>query len=140
MKRLIESLHPLERKVVPVLKSTCTFEELEAELPLMKEVEITRALQWLENKKVLKTTTTLSEIVSIDENGKNAVKNGLPERILINAIKKDISLKELKNNSKLTNEEFNISLGVLRKKVAITLNKGLVNITKAGEKFKDSKS
>ena len=92
MKRLIESLHPLERKVVSVLKSKCTFEELEAELPHMKEVEITRALQWLENKKVLKTTTDLSEIVSIDENGKNAVKNGLPERILINNIKKNNSI------------------------------------------------
>ncbi|MBT4334612.1 phenylalanine--tRNA ligase subunit alpha [archaeon] len=140
MKLLIESLHPLERKVVPVLKAKCTFEELEASLPNMQEVEITRALQWLENKKVLKTTTKLSEIVSIDENGKNAVKKGLPERILINSIKKDISLKELKTKSGLTNEEFNISLGVLRKKVAIILDKGNVNITTAGEKFKDSKS
>ena len=99
MKLLIESLHPLERKVVPVLKAKCTFEELEASLPNMQEVEITRALQWLENKKVLKTTTKLSEIVSIDENGKNAVKKGLPERILINSIKKDISLKELKTKA-----------------------------------------
>ena len=140
MKNLIESLHPLERKVLPVLKNNLTTLELKLDLPNMAEVEIMRAIQWLENKKVLKINTKIYEIVSIDKTGKEVVKEGLPEKRLINAIKKDISLSDLKKSSKLTNEEFNVALGVLKKKAAITLEKGKVAITKNGEKLKSTES
>ncbi len=140
MKNLIESMHPLERKVLPVLKNNHTLLEIKSALSTMDEVEIIRALQWLENKKVLKINTKVYELVSIDKNGKEVIKAGLPEKRLINAIKKDISLSDLKKISKLTNEEFNVALGILKKKAAITLEKGKVAITKNGGKVKASES
>ena len=140
MKHIIESLHQLERKVLPALKDNKTLEELESALPQMKEVEIMRALQWLDNKKILKINTKAYEIISIDKVGKDVVKNGLPEKRMVNSIKKDISIPELKKESGLTNEEFNVSLGILRRSSSITLDKGKINLTKLGEKSKKKKS
>ena len=60
---LSEKLHPLERKVLRVLKDKTNIEEIESKTEL-KEVEIIRALQWLENKKIVETKKSESEIVS----------------------------------------------------------------------------
>ena len=85
LKTLIQTLHPLERQVLPFLKESKTLTSL-IQKSNLKEVEVMRALQWLENKEILKLTKKTTEIISIDKNGEIYLKKGLPERIFLNFI------------------------------------------------------
>ncbi|MBD3361284.1 phenylalanine--tRNA ligase subunit alpha [Candidatus Woesearchaeota archaeon] len=137
IKKLINTLHPLERKVLPVLNSYKTLPEIVSATGL-KEVEVMRALQWLENKKIVKISTELKEVVSLDKNGQKYAKNGLPERLFVNALKKrELSISRLEKLTKLSKDELNSCLGILRKKamVLIIKNKELkVKLTDEGLK------
>ncbi len=130
MKDLIRSLHPLERKVVPNLKNNITLKEL-AKSSKLQEVEAMRALQWLENKKVLKSEQNITEEISLSDLGKKYLKKGLPERRLLEEVKdKPLQIRELK----LEKDELNIALGELKKKAAIQLGKE-ISITDQGKKL-----
>jgi len=119
MKRLVKSLSPLERKVLSVLKDNRTLEEIEASSGL-SQVEVMRALQWLENKKLIKINTEVKEIVSLDKNGLKYFKDKLPERRFLNVLgKKELTLKEIKEKAKLSDEEANVSIGILKGKAAL---------------------
>jgi len=131
-KRLVETLHPLERAVVPHLKKAKTIEEL-AKASGLKFIEAERAIQWLENKAVISKRNIISEKVRLGPMGKVAIKNGLPESRLLKALSKPISIKDLPKKTGLSSEECNVSLGVLKRKAAITLEKGFVKRTKQGE-------
>ena len=52
IKKLIDKLHPLERKVLPVIEKPKPFEEI-VEQTKLQEVEVMRALQWLANKNIV---------------------------------------------------------------------------------------
>ncbi|MEK6846065.1 MAG: hypothetical protein AABY26_04855, partial [Nanoarchaeota archaeon] len=58
---LISKLHPLERKVLPFLKSEKELSNL-VKASGMQEIEVMRALQWLENKDVLQIGKMIIEI------------------------------------------------------------------------------
>jgi len=45
----------------------------------MQEVEVMRALQWLQNKGILKINTEVKEVVMLDSNGKDYSEKSLPE-------------------------------------------------------------
>ena len=51
MSNIIDTLHPLERKVIPFLEEDISLTEL-CKRTKLKEVEVMRALQWLENKQL----------------------------------------------------------------------------------------
>ena len=59
-KKIIEQLHPLERKVLPLLDKFTFLEELISHSGL-KDVEVMRALQWLENKKIIQYNIVLCQ-------------------------------------------------------------------------------
>ena len=65
---LVNSLHPLERKVLPHLVKNSSFNDLVVASKL-KDIEVMRALQWLENKEILKLHEDSKKIVSLDKNG-----------------------------------------------------------------------
>ena len=120
MKRLIKSLSPLEKRVLAVLKNNKTLQDIEASSGL-KQIEVMRALQWLENKNLIKINTELKEIASLDKNGLNYFKNEMPERKFLKALdKKELSLNEIKEKTKLSDEEINVSIGVLKSKAALS--------------------
>ena len=130
MQDLIATLHPLERKILPLLKNNITFEEL-LETSKMQEVEVMRALQWLENKEILKIKTDSKTIINLGELGKTYKKEKLPERRLLDQLKeKKLTLNEIKINK----EELNIAIGELKKKAAINLGKE-IEITDNGKKL-----
>ena len=58
---LIESLHPLERKVLPVLDKLSSVKEITKTTGL-QEVEVMRALQWLQNKDIITLNEELKEL------------------------------------------------------------------------------
>ncbi|MBW2968832.1 phenylalanine--tRNA ligase subunit alpha [Candidatus Woesearchaeota archaeon] len=138
IKKLIDTLHPLERRVLPVLGSCKSLPEIVSATGL-KEVEVMRALQWLENKKILKISTEMKEVISLDKNGVKYIKSGLPERLFINVLKKrELSISRLEKLTKLSKDELNSCLGTLRKKamVIIIKNKELrVKLTNEGLKW-----
>lgn len=95
MQELLESLHPLERKVLPYLQKTSSLKDLIKESKL-EEVEVLRALQWLENKKIITVQRSTKEIISIDNNGSNYIKKGLPEKRFLESIKNSpLTLKKV---------------------------------------------
>jgi phenylalanyl-tRNA synthetase alpha chain len=131
-----EKLTPLERKVLPVLKTKNSLKDIQKATEL-KEIEITRALQWLENKKLVKIEKSESEIVEIAENGKEYLETGLPEKRFLKALTEPLTLNEIKDKAKLTKEEINACLGLLKRKKAIDfILKGKIKITKEGKKLK----
>ena len=79
MKDLAESLSPIERKIFPLIRDNISLREL-IEKSRLQEVEVIRALQWLENKELIKVRKEEKEIIEIDANGKKALEKGLPEK------------------------------------------------------------
>jgi len=134
IKKLAQSLNPFERKVLKVLDN---FNSLDAIMNAtsLKDVEVMRALQWLQNKNIIKISEELKELVKLDENGLKYLKYGLPERIFLESLEKPATLTEIIKKTKLSHEEIQASLGILKSKAAIEISKGkeiLVSITDHG--------
>jgi len=137
LKKLAETLHPLERRVLPVLSKFKTLPQIVSATGL-KEVEVMRSLQWLQNKKIVKIETELKEVVTLDKNGLKYLKEKLPERKLIETLKdRELSFSRLEKTG-LSKDELNTCLGTLRKKAMILIikNKDLrVKLTDQGKKY-----
>lgn len=133
VKDLIKTLHPLERKVAPLLKHTSIFSELVKKSGL-KEVEVMRALQWLQNKGVLKIKEDVKEVLCLGKNGKKALEKGLPEKVFLNTVKSNAkTLERIKQDTGLLHQEINACIGLLKGKAAIHIGKGMiVSITDNG--------
>ena len=131
--KIITKLHPLERLVLPFLKENKALPSIIKSAKL-QEIEVTRALQWLENKKLLKINSKL------DNNGKVYKEQGLPEKLFLQVLSEDFKgMNVIKKKSRLSKEELNACLGILKRKKAIEINKekGLlqVKITTAGKEI-----
>ncbi len=125
MDKIIDSLSPLELKVIPFLNLSIL--EIIKESGLDK-VSVLRALKFLENKDLLKIKQEKTKIVDLSTNGIHYKKNQLPERKLLLLIseKNTIDLSEAKSLSKLSDNEFKVSLGVLKKKALIEIKNGRI--------------
>lgn len=127
MKKIIESLSPNERKIIPYLKEK-NINEICKKSNLDK-VSVLRALEYLQNKGITKLNYIKKKIIEIGINGALYKKKGLPERRLLNLLneKRIIPLEEAQKQSKLSNDEFKASIGVLKKKALIELkNKKMI--------------
>ncbi len=128
---IADKLSPIERKIIPYLKE-----------PIEKIVEksgldlttVLRALKFLENKELVKISTSSKTILDIGINGIYYKKNHFPERklLLLLETRNHLPLEEAKKLSKLSDNEFKVSLGVLKSKALISLNNGklALNATK----------
>ena len=99
-----------------------------------------RALQWLENKKIIKLIIKKKKFVHLDKNGIYYRKHGLPEKHFLRALSNDFKgMNVITKKSKLTREEMNACLGLLKKKIAIEVCKeeGMlkIKITSQGKKL-----
>ncbi len=141
IKSLVKTLHPLERKIIPFLTFCKTFYDL-VEKSMMKDVEVMRALQWLENKEVLKLSESSTQMVSLDENGEKYADEGLPEIRFLKAIKEEMDVNDVAKKAKIEKEEIGICIGTLKSKAAIQAEgKPLkVKVLPAGEKMVESES
>ncbi|MFH0868454.1 MAG: phenylalanine--tRNA ligase subunit alpha [Candidatus Woesearchaeota archaeon] len=138
IEKIIATLHTFERKVLPVLKDTSSFEKI-AEKTKLQKVEVMRALQWLQNKKIIRVNKTLKEAVLLDENGLKYKNNGLPEKTFLGELAKGpCSLDSIEKRSNLSKQELGISLGILKSKAAIEIKKEkeiIISITDNGRKL-----
>jgi len=132
IKKLIESLSPNERKIIPYLNESvneiCKNSNLD-------KISVVRSLEYLQNKKIIELSHEKKKIVEIGVNGALYRKKGLPERRLLNLIgeKKIISLQDAQKESKLSNDEFKASLGALKKKAIIELKNGKIVLSSPGD-------
>ncbi len=108
----------------------------------LKQVEVMRGLQWLENKNIIKLGFNKKQLIFLDKNGLIAKSNGLPEKkILAYLLKKPASLDELK---KEFSDAINFSIGILKKKLAVNIKKQgsslIFSITDSGKKLLSTQS
>ncbi len=128
IKSIIEKLSPLERKIVPYL--SLSVKEL-MEKTALDSVSINMALKLLENKGIVKINSSSKVIIELGVNGIYYKKNHLPERRLLSFLEErnHVSLEEAQKQSKLSEKEFKVSLGVLKSKALIELNNGKIVLT-----------
>jgi len=121
IQKIIESLSPNERKIIPHLEET-NLKSLSNKSEL-DPTSTLRALEFLSNKNILEITSKQEKIIELGINGLLYTKQGLPERKLANLIaeKTSISLQEAKKQSRLNDNEFKAALGALKKKALINL-------------------
>ncbi|MEM3370767.1 MAG: phenylalanine--tRNA ligase subunit alpha [Candidatus Woesearchaeota archaeon] len=130
LNEIIEGLHPYEKKVLSNLHEPTTFESL-LERTGLKDVQLMRAIQWLQNKGLVSVKTELKEVVVPDSNGKIYLKQGMPERRFLEAISAGpLTVSELKSKTGLSDQEVEVCIGILKKKLAIEIQK-----TKKGLQF-----
>lgn len=133
---IIESLSPQERKILPFLKEK-TLKEL-AEKAESDEVAALRALEYLENKKVVELNTEVHKQITLGVNGVLYQRLGLPERRLLHTlseVKRPLSFEEAQKESKLSDNEFKIALGVVKKKAMIELKGGKIMLQASQEEI-----
>ena len=127
IENIIDSLSPIERKIVPFL--SLPIEEIEQKSQL-DSVSVLRALKFLENKSVIKLQTKIKNLIDLGTNGIYYKKNHLPERKLLLTLEANnhISLEEAQKLSKLSENEFKVSLGVLKSKALVELKNGKLSL------------
>jgi len=125
---IIEKLSPLEIKVIPFLNKKVS--EIIKKSGL-DEVSVLRALRFLENREILKINSKEKKMVDLGTNGIYYKKNHLPERRLLSLLETDnhLPLDEARKLSKLSENEFKVSLGVLKGKALIELKDGKISLT-----------
>lgn len=137
---LIEKLHPLERAVVPYLSKTTELDKL-VELSGRQEVEVMRALQWLENKDVLSIKSESKEFVEFGKFGQEIFSKGIPEKRFLKILveKGELSLKDIITVGGF-GPEANACVGILKKMGSILVKEGMmISITKGGEIYLSQK-
>jgi len=126
IRRLTESLSPNERKVLHHIKEG-DINKISEKSELDK-ISVMRALEYLENKKILGLSYEKEKTIKVGVNGALYKKIGLPERRLLNVLakKRILQFQEAQKESDLSEEEFKVSLGVLKKKALIELKNGKI--------------
>ena len=141
-KSLVNKLHPLERKVLPVLTTQTELSQI-IKASSLQEIEVMRALQWLENKKILHIHTQKQEQISLEKNGKQYKQHGLPEKAFLNALTSDFQpLPIITQKASLSTEETTACIGLLRRKTAIEMRKDKeleIKLTPIGRTLQKSK-
>lgn len=126
IEKTLESLSPNERRILPYIDEGNPIEI--SKKSNLNKVSVIRSLEYLKNKKIVEISSQSRKIIEIGINGALYKKKGLPERRLLNLLneKRILKLEEAKKESKLSDDEFRASLGVLKKKNLIELKKGKI--------------
>lgn len=127
IKKVIESLSPNERRVLPHLEEKdlikiCKKSNLD-------KTSVLRVLEYLKDKKIIDLHKEKKKEIRVGVNGALYRKKEFPERRLLNLLneKRILDLHSAKVQSKLSDDEFKASIGVLKKKEFIDLkNKKII--------------
>ncbi|MBM3231945.1 phenylalanine--tRNA ligase subunit alpha [Candidatus Pacearchaeota archaeon] len=132
MDKIIDSLSNIERAIIPYIHASV--EEIVKKSGLDKTT-VLRALGFLESKGFLKLNQKINKVIDLAVNGIHYKKNHLPERKLLISIEENNNknLEEIKNISKLSDNEFKAALGALKKKALINLENGKLKILASKE-------
>ncbi len=132
VKKIIESLSPNERKILPYLNESidniCRKSNID-------KVSIMRSLNYLQNKKILLLSYGKKIMVDAGVNGALYRKKGLPERRLMNLLgeKRIVGIKEAQKETKLSDDELKASIGALKKKSMIEIKNDRIILSTGSE-------
>ncbi len=115
MKEIVDRLSPSERKFL-LIYSEKGFKQVKKEL---NEAELLRVLNSLSDKKILEYKTIEKEFYQPTKLAEKYLKKGLPERQILEELNKKKKISELK----ITSQELNASIGILKKEKAIDIEK-----------------
>ncbi|PIU75710.1 phenylalanine--tRNA ligase subunit alpha [Candidatus Pacearchaeota archaeon CG06_land_8_20_14_3_00_35_12] len=132
---VISSLSPAERAITPylnLLSDTKIAEKSGQDVTVIR-----RTLQFLGNKELLNAKFKTKKEIDLGSNGIHYAKEGLPERKLLNLLGefKNLQLDEAKKRSSLSENEFNIALGVLKRKAFISVIADRINLETSKEEI-----
>jgi phenylalanyl-tRNA synthetase alpha chain len=116
-------LHDIERQIVKALQSepNLTEEQLVQKTKLSMD-QIRRGVEWLRQKKLADVSETIKISSSLGKNGLDALKNGLPERRLVNLVKDGPkTFDEIR--SSLQGPDFNVAIANAKKNDWISIEK-----------------
>jgi phenylalanyl-tRNA synthetase alpha chain len=139
--KTIKELSQNEKKVLLTLKKLkgkVSPENILEHGDFNQEVEVMNASSWLQSKKLVKIEDHINTVYSLGKEGKQFLKNGLPERRALQLISKKGGKASLNEISTILNkQEIPVAIGWLKKKgwAAIKKDKGtLLEITGDGKK------
>lgn len=124
-RKIIEALSPNERRIIQYLKDDvkdiCRKSNLD-------KTSVIRALEYLQNKGIIRLSSEKKKIIELGVNGALYRKKGLPERRLLSALSEKSILRfaEAQKQAGLSDEEFKVSIGVLKKKAMIGIKNGKI--------------
>jgi len=116
-------LHDIEKQIIKLLQSTpnLTEEQLAQETKLSMD-QIRRGVEWLRQKKLADVSETIKISSSLGKNGLDSLKNGLPERRLVNLVKDGPkTFDEIR--SSLQGPDFNVAIANAKKNDWISIEK-----------------
>jgi phenylalanyl-tRNA synthetase alpha chain len=116
-------LHDIERQIVKALQSepNLTEEQLVQKTKLSMD-QIRRGVEWLRQKKFADVSETIKISSSLGKNGLDSLKNGLPERRLVNLVKDGPkTFDEIR--SSLQGPDFNVAIANAKKNDWISIEK-----------------
>jgi len=116
-------LHDIEKQIVKALQSepNLTEEQLVQKTKLSMD-QIRRGVEWLRQKKLADVSETIKISSSLGKNGLDALKNGLPERRLVNLVKDGPkTFDEIR--SSLQGPDFNAAIANAKKNDWISIEK-----------------
>jgi phenylalanyl-tRNA synthetase alpha chain len=124
-KIIVESLSPIERKLIPLLAENSIPADSLANEDIDKTT-ILRAAEYLKKKKLVEIEGSEGERIELGVFGVHYQKNHLPERVLLNTIdkEKEVMIKDIKKKTGLNDNEAKVALGTLKKKALIDLKDG----------------
>jgi len=133
--RILESLSPNERRILPHLEEKNVAEICKKSN--LDKVSVIRSLEYLKNKGLVALATKQKKVIDVGINGALYRKKGLPERRLLNLLneKRIIRMEDAEKQSNLSGEEFKASLGVLKKKAFIELKNGKIFLSAKKEEI-----
>ena len=131
--QVAQLLHEYERAVLPVLSSLDNKSDVAQQIAAaskLDEVQISRALQWLSNKKIIDLSYTKKEYIILDTNGEQYRTTGLPEKMFLKVIMdgKAHTLSQISYLSQLSEVEVTVCLGLLKSKQAIITDRSDVGV------------
>jgi len=126
--KIIESLSPIEQKIVPYLEE----EDIEVliEGSGLDKVSVLRALEFLSSKGIVELSINKKRIVDLGDSGVYYRRKGLPERQLIYALEKEsLDIRLGVKKTALSENEFKAALGALKKKALVEIKDGKIILT-----------
>ncbi len=121
LKKIIESLSPNERKLLPYLEEKNIVDLCKKSN--LNRVAVLRSLKYLKKKKIIELGFRKRKVIELGVNGALYKRKGLPERRLLNLLshQKIISLEDAEKIGKLSRDELKASIGVLKRRGLIEI-------------------
>ncbi len=142
--QVVQSLHPLERKLLLEFerKKTKEISVDEVESTELDRIGIMRASEWLSKKNLVEEERNELNKYRLSERGHKAVNDGIPEKHLARTIAESgpLLVRDLLSTSQLSKEEYGFAFGFLKKNGQILIQKGEITLSSSGEEFLTQKT